>query len=74
MLDFIRMATTWYGHIDDLPIPSLVRLFRGGALIAKLFTRAGARKGQVGFDPADSDESEAEALVRAGAEAAEREA
>ncbi|APW60644.1 GbsR/MarR family transcriptional regulator [Paludisphaera borealis] len=69
MLDFTRMVTEWYSHIDNLPIPSLLRLFRGGTLIAKLFTKAGARKGQIGFDPADSDESEAEALVRAGAEA-----
>ncbi|MDR3621183.1 MAG: MarR family transcriptional regulator [Paludisphaera borealis] len=69
MLDFTRMVTEWYSHIDNLPIPSLLRLFRGGTLIAKLFTKAGARKGQIGFDPADSDESEAEAFVRAGAEA-----
>ena len=72
MLDFTRMVTEWYSHIDNLPIPSLLRLFRGGTLIAKLFTRAGARKGKVGFDQPDNDESEAEALVRAGAEAEER--
>ncbi|MGA7498595.1 MAG: MarR family transcriptional regulator [Isosphaeraceae bacterium] len=30
MLEFTRMVTTWYGHIDNLSTPALLRLFRGG--------------------------------------------
>ena len=37
MLDFTRMVTTWYGHIDNLSTPSLLRLFRGGSTFAKIF-------------------------------------
>ncbi|WP_197490835.1 GbsR/MarR family transcriptional regulator [Planctomyces sp. SH-PL62] len=66
MLAFTRMVTDWYGQIENLPTPAMLRLFRGGALIAKLFSR-GARNGPVGFGPEDSveesieGESEAEA-------------
>jgi DNA-binding transcriptional regulator GbsR (MarR family) len=48
MLDFCRMLTSWYSQIDRLSTPSLLRLFRAGARLAKLFagsetaeTRAG---------------------------------
>ena len=37
MLDFTRMVTTWYGHIDNLSTPALLRLFRGGSMLAKVF-------------------------------------
>jgi DNA-binding transcriptional regulator GbsR (MarR family) len=37
MLDFTRMVTTWYGHIDNLSTPALQRLFRGGSMLAKVF-------------------------------------
>ena len=43
MLEFIRMVTVWYGHIDNLSTPALLRLFRGGAMLAKLFTRGKSR-------------------------------
>jgi DNA-binding transcriptional regulator GbsR (MarR family) len=43
MLEFTRMVTTWYGHIDNLSTPALLRLFRGGAMLAKLFTRGKSR-------------------------------
>ena len=66
MLDFTRMVTEWYGHIDELPIPALLRLFRGGTALAKLFSRAGVRKGKVGFDSILTDECEVDALVPAG--------
>ncbi|KAJ3055093.1 hypothetical protein HK102_011424, partial [Quaeritorhiza haematococci] len=55
MLAFTRMVTDWYGQIENLPTPAMLRLFRGGAMVAKLFSR-GARNGKVGFDPADSPE------------------
>ena len=32
MLEFIRMVTTWYGHIDNLSTTALLRLFKGGAM------------------------------------------
>ncbi len=39
MLEFTRMVTTWYSHIDHLSTTALFRLFRGGALLGKLFGR-----------------------------------
>jgi len=44
MLDFTRMVTSWYGHIDNLSTPALLRLFRGGTLLAKVFGRGRRRK------------------------------
>jgi len=40
MLEFTRMVTSWYGHIDHLSTTAMYRLFRGGALLSKVFTRA----------------------------------
>jgi DNA-binding transcriptional regulator GbsR (MarR family) len=37
MLDFTRMVTMWYGHIDNLSTPALLRLFRGGSMLATVF-------------------------------------
>ena len=48
MLEFTRMVTTWYGHIDNLSTPALLRLFKGGAMLAKLFTRGKSRTPVVG--------------------------
>jgi DNA-binding transcriptional regulator GbsR (MarR family) len=42
MLEFCRMVTTWYSQIDRLSTPALLRLFRGGAKLAKLFTGGGS--------------------------------
>lgn len=39
MLEFTRMVTTWYSQIDRLPTPALETLFRGGAKLAKIFSR-----------------------------------
>ncbi len=39
MLEFTRMVTTWYGYIDNLSTSALLRLFRGGAALAKMFGR-----------------------------------
>jgi DNA-binding transcriptional regulator GbsR (MarR family) len=38
MLEFCRMVTGWYSQIDRLSTPALLRLFRGGAKLAKMFT------------------------------------
>ena len=43
MLEFTRMVTNWYSHIDNLSTSSLQRLFRGGTMIAKLFSRGKPR-------------------------------
>ncbi len=43
MLEFTRMVTTWYGHIDNLSTPALLHLFKGGAMLARLFTRVKPR-------------------------------
>jgi DNA-binding transcriptional regulator GbsR (MarR family) len=40
MLEFCRMLTAWYSQIDRLSTPALLKLFRGGAKLAKLFTAA----------------------------------
>ncbi len=37
MLEFTRMVTVWYSQIDRLPTPALQKLFKGGALLAKVF-------------------------------------
>ncbi|GAC1464540.1 MAG: GbsR/MarR family transcriptional regulator [Isosphaeraceae bacterium] len=43
MLEFCRMLTAWYSQIDRLSTPALLRLFRGGAKLAKLFTMGGGK-------------------------------
>jgi DNA-binding transcriptional regulator GbsR (MarR family) len=58
MLEFTRMVTNWYSHIDNLSTSSLQRLFRGGTMIAKLFSRGRAR----GTKP-DGEREKAEAGV-----------
>jgi DNA-binding transcriptional regulator GbsR (MarR family) len=37
MLEFVRMVTLWYGHIDQLTTPALERLFRNGPKLVQLF-------------------------------------
>jgi DNA-binding transcriptional regulator GbsR (MarR family) len=37
MLEFVRMVTIWYGHIDRLSTPALERLFKNGPKLVKLF-------------------------------------
>ena len=56
MLEFTRMVTSWYGQIDNLSTPALLRLFRGGTMLAKLFTRGRANPEAVA---ADSETTEA---------------
>ena len=43
MLEFTKMVTGWYSHIDNLSTPSLLRLFRGGAMLGKIFGRSKKR-------------------------------
>jgi hypothetical protein len=40
-------VTTWYSQIDNLSTPALLRLFRGGGLLAKVFGKGRARKDKV---------------------------
>ncbi len=54
MLEFLRLVTTWYGHIDGLSTPALLRLFKGGPMLAKLFTGGKSRT-----TVADSETAEA---------------
>ncbi len=44
MLEFTRMVTSWYSHVDHLSTPALLRLFRGGAMLAKVFGLRRKRK------------------------------
>lgn len=37
MLEFVRMVTTWYAHIDRLSTSALERLFRDGSKLVRLF-------------------------------------
>ncbi len=49
MLEFCRLVTGWYSQIDRLSTPALLRLFKGGSTLAKLFTMAaGAPNGSGG--------------------------
>ena len=55
MLEFVRMVTTWYGQVDHLPTPALEALFKGGALVARLFCGKPARaENQAEPNPVDS--------------------
>lgn len=58
MLEFIRMLTEWYGHIEHLPTSSMLRLFRGGAMVAKLFSMGAKKRRKLGFDESDSEPEE----------------
>src|SRR5205823_3346483 len=51
MLEFTRMVTTWYSHVDHLSTPALLRLFRGGAMLAKVFGRATGRRKKMASEP-----------------------
>jgi hypothetical protein len=59
MLEFTRMVTVWYSHVDDLSTSALLRLFRGGALLAKVFGKLHPKK-----KGASADESKAGAGTR----------
>jgi DNA-binding transcriptional regulator GbsR (MarR family) len=55
MLEFTKMVTTWYSHVDNLSTPSLLRLFRGGAMLAKLFSQAGlGKKKKIASEPEEA--------------------
>jgi DNA-binding transcriptional regulator GbsR (MarR family) len=50
MLEFTKMVTTWYSHVDNLSTPALLRLFRGGAALAKVFGRGKRRNSKITSD------------------------
>jgi DNA-binding transcriptional regulator GbsR (MarR family) len=50
MLEFTRMVTTWYSHVDNLSTPALLRLFRGGVVLAKVFGRGKHSKSKITSD------------------------
>jgi DNA-binding transcriptional regulator GbsR (MarR family) len=50
MLEFCRMVTTWYSQIDRLSTPALLRLFKGGVKLAKLFGVSGSGSDREGRD------------------------
>jgi DNA-binding transcriptional regulator GbsR (MarR family) len=47
MLEFVRMVTAWYSHIDNLSTPALQQLFRGGTMLARLFSRGRSSRASV---------------------------
>jgi len=49
MLDFTRMLTNWYSQVEELSMPALGRLFRNGAILAKLFS-GGSKTPEAGAD------------------------
>jgi DNA-binding transcriptional regulator GbsR (MarR family) len=51
MLEFTRMVTNWYSHIDNLSTSALLRLFRGGTVLAKVFGRNKHAKSNTISDP-----------------------
>jgi DNA-binding transcriptional regulator GbsR (MarR family) len=55
MLEFCKMLTAWYSQIDRLSTPALLRLFRAGARLAKLFATSGQGAGSANAEaPAGS--------------------
>ncbi len=56
MLEFVRMVTLWYGHIDRLSTSALERLFRNGSRLVKLFGWISPGQDR---DPATPDDVEA---------------
>ena len=54
MLEFCRMLTAWYSQIDRLSTPSLLRLFRGGAKLSKIFTAGGGGPSSAPGEPAEA--------------------
>ena len=58
MLEFTRMVTEWYSHIDNLSTSALLRLFRSGLMIARLFTRPSSRKNEARSGVTRSEEAE----------------
>jgi DNA-binding transcriptional regulator GbsR (MarR family) len=58
MLEFTRMVTAWYTQIENLSTPALLRLFRGGSIVARLFSRVSSRR-----PGAEIEKEEAEAGV-----------
>ncbi|RUL89503.1 GbsR/MarR family transcriptional regulator [Tautonia sociabilis] len=61
MLEFTRLVTTFYSHIDRLPMPALQALFKGGATLSRLF-------GGGGGSPSRSGSGRETATVGSGAE------
>jgi DNA-binding transcriptional regulator GbsR (MarR family) len=55
MLEFTRMVTNWYAQVDQLSTPALLRLFRGGALLARMFSAGKSQTPTNLGDPEDSD-------------------
>jgi DNA-binding transcriptional regulator GbsR (MarR family) len=41
MLEFTRMLSTWYGQLEHMSTPSLLRLFRSGSRLAKMLGYSG---------------------------------
>jgi len=65
MLEFCRMVTLWYSQIDRLSTPALLRLFKGGSRLAKLFGLSGSGAGQEGHgEPAEASTAELDGAVR----------
>jgi len=56
MLEFTRMVTSWYGQVDQLSTPALLRLFRGGALLARLFTGGKSQTPKVASEQETADD------------------
>jgi DNA-binding transcriptional regulator GbsR (MarR family) len=54
MLEFVRMVTVWYSQIEKLSTSSLFRLFRGGATLARLFTRGRSHTPVTEDEPAEA--------------------
>jgi DNA-binding transcriptional regulator GbsR (MarR family) len=50
MLEFTKMVTSWYGYVDDLSTAALLRLFRGGTLLAKVFGKVHPKGKRVAAD------------------------
>ena len=73
MLEFTRMVTNWYSHIDNLSTSALLRLFRGGAMLAKVFGRGKHAKAKVIERPGESGGSRLALVSERGASRAGRE-
>jgi len=66
MLEFVRMVTVWYGHIDRLSTPALERLFRNGARLVKLFGLMSPGSARVPSDFTQDDADPVESHLETG--------
>lgn len=57
MLDFTKMLSDWYSHIERMPTPALLRLFKGGTILAKLVSGVPSQTEKAPHPPARKEKA-----------------